>query len=484
MKEVSIMEAKSKSIFNKIFVNDPAFYRKTAMIALPIAAQSMITIGINLADTVMVGELGDTQLSAVGQANQFVSIFQICCMGLGMGASVLTSRFWGMKDKHSLKKAITIMLRLTVILAIFGFTLPTILCPRTILNFYLKTDGTIEESMRYFSYMAPCYLLLGLSLTCTIVMRTSGQVRVPMFVSIGAFFVNVFFNWVFIFGKLGAPEMGVAGAGLGTLIARFFEFLLICGYMFFIDKRIGYRLRDLFMKCGDLVGEYISISIPVLISDFLLALGNSMVASIMGRIGDTFVAANSITVVTQQLSTVLIQGICQAGCIITGHTLGEGRVKQAQQQAVTFYALGAIVGSVGAVIILAASPFVINFYNVSDETKGLAAQLMDSIAIIVVFQAINSIMTKGVLRGGGDTKFLMVADILFLWVASIPLGYAAGLEWHLNAFWIYFFLKIDQVIKAFWCILRLRSGKWIKRVKAAPAVDEREPEAIETVEKA
>ncbi len=456
----------------KVFVRDPGFYKKTALIALPIAAQSMITIGINLADTVMVGKLGDAQLSAVGQANQFVSIFQICCMGLGMGASVLTSRFWGMKDLKSLKKAITIMLRLTIFLAVFGFTLPTILCPRVILNFYLKEGGTIDESMRYFVYMAPCYLLMGLSMTCTIVMRTSGQVRVPMYVSIGAFVVNVFCNWIFIFGKLGAPEMGVAGAGLGTLIARVFEFLMICGYMFFVDKRIRYRIHDIFMKCGDMLGEYISISIPVLVSDFLLALGNSMVASIMGEIGDTFVAANSITVVTQQLSTVLIQGICQAGCIITGHSLGEGKIKEAKEQAVTFYALGAIVGAVGAVIILIASPFVIGFYEVSDEAKELARQLMASIAVIVVFQSINSIMTKGVLRGGGDTKFLMVADILFLWIASIPLGYAAGLVWGLNAFWIYFLLKVDQVIKAFWCILRLRSGKWIKRVKTAAAEQE------------
>ena len=152
--------------------------------------------------------------------------------------------------------------------------------------------------------------------------------------------------------------------------------------------------------------------------------------------------------------------------------MGEGKIKEAKEQAVTFYALGAIVGAVGAAIILIASPFVIGFYEVSDEAKELARQLMASIAVIVVFQSINSIMTKGVLRGGGDTKFLMVADILFLWIASIPLGYAAGLVWGLNAFWIYFLLKVDQVIKAFWCILRLRSGKWIKRVKTAAAEQE------------
>ena len=451
-----------------IFVKDPSFYKKTALIALPISMQSMITIGVNLTDNVMVGKLGEDSLSAVAQANQYVGLYQICCMGLGMGASVLTSRFWGMKDIHSLKKAMTIMLRLTILFALF-FTLSTIFFPSQILAMYAKEEEVIVEGLKYFVYMAPCYLLLGLSLTSTIVMRTSGQMAVPLITSIGAFFVNIFFNYMFIFGKFGAPQMGVAGAGLGTLIARSFEFTLICGYMFFLDRRIGYRVKDLFMKCGDLLSEYIRISIPVLISDGLLAFGNTAVAIVMGKIGKSFVSANSITVVTQQLSTVLIQGICQAGCIITGHTLGEGNKKKAQEQAVTFYFLGAIIGLVGAGIILIISPFVISLYDVEPETKVLAAELMKSIAIIVVFQAINSIMTKGVLRGGGDTKFLMVADILFLWVASIPLGALAGLVWHLDGFWIYFLLKIDQVIKAIWCIFRLRSGKWIKKISNAPS---------------
>ncbi len=448
----------------KLFVRDKNFYKKTAAIAIPISLQSMITIGVNLTDTVMVGKIGEVALSATAQANQFVNIFHICCMGLGMGASVLTARFWGMKDIVSFKKAFTIMLRLMLVLAVFGFTIPTILIPDKILGLYTSDPAVIAEGMRYFEYMVPCYLLLGLSLTCTIVIRSVGQMKIPLFSSIGAFFINVFFNYMFIFGKFGAPEMGIAGAGLGTLIARSFEAVFICGYIFFIDKQVAYRIRDMFMKCGDLLREYIRISIPVLVSDSLLAFGNSAVAIVMGKIGTSFVAANAVTTVTQQLSTVLIQGVCQAGCIITGHTLGEGEREKAQNQAVTFFCLGAIIGAIGGFIIIAISDFVINLYDIPEETKLLAGQLMNSIALIVVFQSINSIMTKGVLRGGGDTKFLMVADILFLWVVSIPFGALAGLVWHLDAFWIYFLLKIDQVIKAGWCIIRLRSRKWIKTI--------------------
>lgn len=450
----------------KLFVKDSAFYKRAAVIAIPISLQSVITIGVNLADTVMVGALGENTLSATALANQFVNIFHICCMGIGMGASVLTARFWGMKDIQSLKKTITLMLRLCIGLATIVFMLPTIFAPEFLMKIYTRDAAVIAEGVLYYKWMIPCYLLQGLSLTCTIVLRSVGQVKIPLYSSIGAFFVNIFFNYVFIFGKLGFPEMGIEGAGIGTLISRFFEFAFICGYFFIIDKKICYRIKDITMKCRDLLHDYITISLPVFVSDTLLALGNSAVAMVMGEIGKQFVSANSITVVTQQLSTVLIQGICHAGCIMTGHTLGEGDKEKAQEQAWTFFSLGVVIGAVAGGIILVISKPVIGMYNITEETRMIAQQLMNSIALIVVFQAVNSILTKGVLRGGGDTKFLMVADILFLWIVSVPFGALAGLVWHLDAFWIYFLLKVDQVIKAVWCVFRLKSGKWIKVISS------------------
>lgn len=444
-----------------LLIKDTEFYKKTAAIAIPISLQNMITIGVNMMDTIMVGKLGETALSATALANQFVNIYQICCMGIGMGASVLAARFWGMKDIPSLKKTVTLMLRLCIALAVL-FMLPSILIPNLLMRMYTGDSSVIVQGCLYFRWMVCCYLLQGMTLTCTIVLRSVGQVRLPLYTSVGAFFVNILFNYIFIFGKFGAPRLEVEGAGVGTLIARLFEFSFICGYFLFVDRRIGYRLKDLSIKCGSLLRDYISISIPVFISDSLLALGISAVAMVMGRIGTGFVSANSITIVTQQLSTVVIQGICHAGCIMTGHVLGRGERGKAQQQAWTFLVLGLVIGILGGVLIKLMSESVIRLYNITPETAQIADKLMDAIAFIVVFQSMNSILTKGVLRGGGDTKFLMVADILFLWVASLPLGILAGLVWHMDAFWIYVFLKIDQICKSIWCVFRLKSGKWIK----------------------
>lgn len=448
----------------KEYLGDKELYLKMLKIAIPISLQSLITVGINLMDTIMLSKMGDAQISASSLAGQFINLFMICCMGIGMGASVLTSRFWGMQDKHSLKKTITIMLRFVVIFSSI-FTAVTIISPEWVMRIYSNEAPIITHGITYLKWMIPTYICTGLSLTCTIVLRTVGQVRIPLYCSISAFFVNVFFNWVFIFGHLGAPRMEIGGAALGTLIARVFELCFICGYFFFIDKRIRYRLKDVFMKCRDLLSEYIRISIPVLISDGLLAFGNNTVAMIMGRIGETFVAANSVTTVVQQLSSVLTTGVCNASGIITGHTMGEGDIKKAQKQGYTFLFMGFVIGCFSALVIFLLRGPIINYYDVSAEAKAIAWDLMNAIITINIFQSVNSILTKGVLRAGGDTTFLMAGDILFLWVTSIPLGYFAGLKWGLPSFWIYTCLKIDQIIKCVWCYFRLRSGKWLKKIK-------------------
>jgi len=456
----------------KLFKKEPEFYKTVFSLALPIALQSLITIGVNMLDTIMVGELGEKALSSTSLANSFISIYHIFCMGLGMGASVLVSRFWGMKTAHhdeenaclALKQTVCLMLRLTLSLASL-FALITLIMPETLMRMYTDDREIIELGAVYFKWSIVTYFFLGSSLVTTIVLRSVGQVRLPLFVSIGAFFINLLANYAFIFGKLGMPRMEVAGAALGTLIARLFEAGMILGYLFIRDKKILFRLRDIFMKTGSLLGEYIRISIPVLISDGILAFGNNSVAMVIGHLGATFVAANAITSVTQQLSTVVIQGVSQAGAIVTGQTLGrEGREKT-MSQGWMFLGLGFALGTISALFILIASNPIINTYNVSLETKQIARQLMDSISLIIIFQASNSIMTKGVLRGGGDTKMLMVTDNIFLWVVSIPLGILAGFVFKWPAFWIYFCLKSDQVIKTVWCVFRLKSEKWIKKIR-------------------
>ena len=450
---------------SRLFVKEKSFYKLILSIAVPVVLQNMITIGVNIMDTLMLGNYGEIQLSASSLANEFINIYHIMCMGMSMGAAVLTAQYYGAGNNPSLKKIVTIVLRMGLVIAA-AFTVVTLLFPEELMRLYTPDEAVIEKGVLYFRISAVTYVLLGVSLILTNILRTVHQVRFPLVLSIVTFFVNVFFNWVFIYGRLGAPEMQIEGAALGTVIARLVECGSLVTYFFVFDKRIGYRIKDLFMKCGDHVRVYITYAIPVMVSDTLLALGNSAVSIIMGHIGASFVAANSIISQTVRLSTVFNQGLSSASSVITGNTLGKGERDKAYHQGVTFLCLSILIGLAAAVIILLISPLLVESFNITQETKDIAYQLMASVSVMMVFQTVQSVLTKGVLRGGGDTRFLMLADILFLWLASIPLGYLCGLVWYLSPFWIYAALKIDWVIKSVWCIFRLRSKKWIRVVQA------------------
>lgn len=444
---------------------DKSFYKKTLKLAVPITLQCLITTGVNMMDSIMVGLLGEEPLSAVSLANQFINIFTFACMGLGQGSSIMASRFWGMQDKDALRRTISISLRYALALAMI-FTAVTFFVPEWIMQMYIDDPGVISEGVRYFEFSTYCYLFWGLSLVGSNILRSIGQASIPLFTSCLAFVSNVGLNYIFIFGKLGMPAMGVAGAALGTLIARILEFAATFGYLFFMDKSVGYRIRDILLPGRHLTREFFKIAFPVVVSDSLQGFGNNFIAMITGQVGAQFVAAYSITTVTQQMSSVLTQGVAQSSSVVIGHTLGSSGTEKAKKEADAFIGLGILVGVVAAGLILILSGPIISIYNITDTTRNIARQLMYAIAFIILFRAINSILTKGVLRGGGDTRFLMVADIIFLWVASVPLGYLTGVVLAAPAFIIYCALRIDEILKCVLCFTRLRSGKWIKTIKA------------------
>ena len=450
----------------KYLETDREFYRKLVRIALPVAAQSVITTGVNLIDTIMLGQLNETALSASSLANQFIMLFLFICMGISMGASVLSSRYWGAKNLTELKKVIAIALRFGLLLASL-FMIVNIAAPEWIMRFYIQDPEVVAAGADYLRWSTVTYLLMAMTTVTTNIMRSVELNRIPFISACCAFFINIGANYVFIFGKLGMPAMGVAGAAVGTVISRIAEVCIICGYFYLYDRTVHFRFRDLFLPCRDLFREFLRISVPVMFSDGLLGVGDNVLAAIMGRIGRNFVSANSITNVVSRVSTIFITGLAYAGCFIIGHTLGEKDTEGAKRQGNTFLLLGLAVGLLAAVIILIISGPLITFYKVSEDTVGIARELMYGISLIIIFRSTNSILTKGVLRGGGDTRFLLISDTTTMWLVAIPLGALAALVLELSPFWVFIFLHSDQIVLAVCCVFRLRSGKWIKKIKGA-----------------
>lgn len=444
-------------------IKEKDFYIHVVKLVLPVAVQSLITTGINLMDTVMLGSFGELQLSASALANQFVMLFQIFCMGVGCGAAVLTAQYWGSKELSKLKQVMTLMFRIVLIagtvcmLFVMGNS-------AWILSVYTKDEQVIMYGVKYMKILQYTLIFYAVSIVSTQVLRSVKMMKIPMYSSCISFFLNIFFNYVFIFGKFGMPRLEIQGAAIGTLVARVFEMCFIMGYILFVDKKIWYRIKDLFRPCVAQLGKFARYSIPVMVSDMLLGVGNSAVSVVMGHIGAGFVAANSVTNVTSHISTILVMGFATAASSVVGNTLGEGKEDRAFTEGITFFFLAVLLGIFGCVLIMVTSGPILGMYTLEEETVMIARQLMEAIAIIVFSRCTSMILTKGVLRAGGDTRFLMIADIIFLWVISIPLGYMAGLVWHLSAFWIYFALMGHTVLKSVLCIWRLLSKKWMHRI--------------------
>lgn len=445
-------------------VKEKAFYTSVLAIMVPVALQQAINMGVNMLDTMMLGSFGEIQLSASSLANQFYNLFTILCMGIIGGSSVLAAQYWGAGEKDKVRETFNMAIRLAIGLSLV-FAVLTFLFPGQIMRIYTSEEAVVAQGVRYLRITVFVYLVHGTSLVAAQLMRSVGKAQLGLVVSVISFLVNIGGNYTFIFGKFGAPRMEIAGAALGTLIARSAEFAVTFFYILVLDRDLGLRVKHLLKSPSALFyRNYFRLGAPVLVSDGLLALGDSMLSIVLGHMGAAAVAGNAICMVVQRLFTVVIQGISNASSIITGNTIGKGELEKAMEQGQTFYLLSILFGAINAVLVMIFGPMTIAMYKLEPETVVVTRQLMNAYVAIVFFQAIQSVMTKGVLRGGGDTRFLMMADILFLWLVSIPLGAFVGLVLGWPAWLTMLCLRVDFVIKSVWCVSRLLSGKWIRRV--------------------
>ena len=334
------------------------------------------------------------------------------------------------------------------------------------MRIYIDDPEVIRVGAGYLRVTALIYLPHGISLVITNVIRSAGNAKLGLYVSIASFIINIGANYTFIFGKFGFEPMGVTGAAWGTLCARMAEFAVCAVYLFKIDKKLKYRPSGLIkVPTKALLGEFRRLGLPAVISDTILALAASMISIILGHMGTEVVSAYAIVTVVDRMCTVAIMGVSSASSVVIGQTVGEGVFERAQKEGTTFLTLSAGVGLIASVLVLLLGEWSIGLYDIEVSTVAITTSMMQASAFIVFFQAIQSAMGKGILRGGGDTKFLMVADVVFQWCASIPLGYLLGIVLKWPPAIVLIALRIDYIIKAFWLVSRLMSGKWIHKAK-------------------
>jgi putative MATE family efflux protein len=454
---------------------DRPFAKWVAIIALPIILQDLVSSSLHVIDGLMVSSLGDAAYSAVTQANRFTFVFQLFCFGTASGGAIFMSQYWGAKDIEKMRHSMGISLVAVAILSLF-FTLAAMLMPGLIINCFLPAGESHDAAVTYLAAVAPSYVLVGLSTVYSMCLKAGEKTYIPLIAGVSSIIVNTTLNYLFIFGHLGFPAMGVFGAAIATDIAAGVQLAVNLAYAYGKHLPAGATFKQMFSGDRGFVRRFIKVVGPVIFNEGFWALGTTMYGVYYGRMGDVAVAATGICSTVDSLVWVFIFGMMHATAIIIGKTLGAGRKEEAYLYGKRMIAGAMVAGALlGGVLLLIRLP-VLSLFG------GLSAEVIDKAKIILLFgagtmwfRAFNCINVVGILRSGGDTVFSLALDVGSMWLIGVPLCAVATFVFHLPVEYVYLCTFAEEIVKIIIGVPHFIGRKWLKNItetKGEPAFGE------------
>ncbi len=444
---------------------DRNFLKKTVMIALPVAMQGMLNTVVNLVDNLMIGSLGSTAIASVGLANKVFFVFSLLVFGVNSGSGVLAAQFWGNKDVKNIRKVLGLALALAVTGSVV-FMVPACVKPRLLMRIFTTSEASISMGAAYLAVAAFSYPCTAVTNTYVAMLRAVNRVKEPVMISCAAIVTNVCFNYILIFGKLGAPAMGVTGAALATLIARVVEVVLIFSVVYLGKTPLACGLKELFGWSRAFLKKFFITALPVIINEFIWGLGTTIYSMAYGRMGDDEVAAITIATTIQDMVVVLFQGLSAATAVILGNEMGAGQLKRAEVYGKYFFILQFLVTAVTALLCVSLRWKFIALYQpgISDGVAEAVSRCIMVFAIFAPFRMFNYVNVVGVLRSGGDTAMCLFIDTSGVWFIGIPLAFIGGLILKQPIHIVYGMVTLEEVYKAVIGYIRYRQKKWLRNL--------------------
>jgi putative MATE family efflux protein len=439
------------------------FYKMVFFLVLPMALQNLINVGVTSTDVIMLGKVGETSLSASSLAGQVQFIMTLIFFGLTSGAAVLTAQYWGKKDIRTIEKVMGISMRFAIVIAII-FTAIALLIPEQVMSIFTDEAAVKAEGASYLKIIGLSYIFVAMTMIYLNIMRSVERVIISTIVYLCSLITNFILNWILIFGKFGLEPMGIKGAALATLIARIIELCVVIFYATKINKQVKFHIKDLWNFDKLLMKDFVRFSIPVMLNELIWGAGMAANAAIIGHLGQSVVAASSVTQVIRQLSMVITFGLANATAIILGKTIGEQKEELAKKYAKRLVHMTIVVGVIGSVVVLIAGQIAGRGLNLSEDATYYLNIMIFVMAYFVIAQAYNTTMIVGVFRAGGDTKFGLLLDSTTMWGASILFGAIAAFVFHWPIPIVYIIIMSDEIIKLPLSTWRYKSMKWVRNV--------------------
>lgn len=442
--------------------NQQNYYGQITKLTIPIVLQNLLSTAVNSADVVMLNYVGQAHVSAVSLAAQYANILFMILYGLGTGVTMLCAQYFGKGDKRTVHLVEGIALRFSLLIAAV-FAIAAMFFPQYMMRVFTPDAELIEIGVQYLRNISVAYLCWGIIEIYLSTLRSTGKVAIATALNTFAFTLNILLNAVFIFGLFGAPKLGAAGVALATSISRALELVLCILYSQKSDIKL--RFSAMFESNRILLKDFIRMAMPAVLNDASWGLAFSMYSVVIGQfLGSDVVAANSFASLVRNYGTILATSVASAGGILLGQIIGENRLEDAYEASKKVMKLTVLFGAIGGVIVLAAMPIVLNFADLTANSKEYLRTMLFINSYYVMGAAVNTTLIAGVFRAGGDSRWGFICDTIDMWVYAVPLAFLSAAVLKLPAMWVYFLMCTDEFVKWPWVISHYRSKKWLNNI--------------------
>ena len=438
------------------------FVAKIAVIAVPVALQNLLTTTGSMVDTMMIASLGKTEVGAVGLCAQFSSLMFSCYWGFVGGGMMFFSQYWGARDDDGVTSSYGVTLTCMMTVALIFFALGQFF-PETVMRLYTDKESIQRIGVEYLRIAAWAYPLTVLSMAMASLLRCTERVTIPLYGSFAAVGVNVFLNWVLIFGHLGAPAMGVRGAALATVIAQGVSIALVV----LLAKRNGHpyllAFRRHFRWTKMLLGSYFRKCFPILMNEILIGAGNMVINVVLGRQPEEAIAALAVFRTLEGLIIGFFAGFANASSILVGKEVGAGNIDVAYRRAWRLvYMCQGFIALVGVMLVALHTP-ILTMMGMSGDSFTVAFGMILIFGVVAVIRMGNWTQND-TFRAAGDAAFGTILEIAFMWGLVIPCVWLTGMVWKLPTLAVFACCYVDEPIRYGMMQTHLFRGKWIKPV--------------------
>ncbi|MBO5976115.1 MAG: MATE family efflux transporter [Oscillospiraceae bacterium] len=433
------------------------------MLLVPMALKELVAAFINLLDTVMLGSFGKDVIAAVGIANQWYFLFAVMTFGMCGGAGVFASQYWGAKDIGKVRKVLGINLILVTLLSAL-FIIISMSVPEFIIGLFRKDVAVVDLGVRYLRIACVSYLFSGITAAYDMSLCCSENANIPFLSRFVGLFVNVFMNWVLIFGKLGMPALGIEGAAIATIIARASELLVILCAIYGRKLVQAANIFELIKIPKGMLGGYFKAALPVTLNECAWALGTITYSWVFSQISTDAMVVITIVQNIERLLLVFFHGGGNAAGIIIGKLVGAGETKRAYDVSKKLCFMNVAFSLGVSLVFVFIRPLVLIPYNITPEIYSEALRIFLVTAVIMNVKALTFYFIVGVFRNGGDTRYAAFIDISSMWLVGVPIAMIAGFWLKLPLIGIYILMMSEEVVKLALSIWRFVSKKWIKNL--------------------